>query len=159
MKKRRRNGRTLEQLGRVVFRVAKDCRMLFHQRLDRLGKDLVCLVASISGLQPGSRTSPSFRRSSTRSCSGRTRSSRNSKGQDETAHAVEQLGRVVFRVAKDCRMLFHQRLDRLGTLLPTQFDSLMFWSDEELAELEGSTVLGKIGRDERLPMRWNSSAE
>lgn len=34
------------------------------------------------------------------------------------------------------------------SLLPTQFDSLMFWSDEELAELEGSTVLGKIGRDE-----------
>lgn len=33
-------------------------------------------------------------------------------------------------------------------LLPTQFDSLMFWSDEELAELQGSTVLSKIGRDE-----------
>lgn len=34
------------------------------------------------------------------------------------------------------------------SLLPNKFDSLMFWSDEELAELEGSTVLGKIGRDE-----------
>lgn len=33
-------------------------------------------------------------------------------------------------------------------LLPTEFDSLMFWSDEELAQLEGSTVLGKIGREE-----------
>ncbi|KWU45144.1 SET-domain protein [Rhodotorula sp. JG-1b] len=34
------------------------------------------------------------------------------------------------------------------SLLPNKFDSLMFWSDEELAELEGSTVLGKIGRGE-----------
>ncbi|GAA5985075.1 hypothetical protein JCM10908_002514 [Rhodotorula pacifica] len=33
-------------------------------------------------------------------------------------------------------------------LLPTQFDSLMFWSEEELAELEGSNVLSKIGREE-----------
>lgn len=33
-------------------------------------------------------------------------------------------------------------------LLPAQFDSLMFWSEEELAELEGSNVLSKVGRDE-----------
>ncbi|GAA5996004.1 ribosomal lysine N-methyltransferase [Rhodotorula paludigena] len=33
-------------------------------------------------------------------------------------------------------------------LLPTSFDSLMFWSESELAELEGSTVLGKVGRAE-----------
>lgn len=31
---------------------------------------------------------------------------------------------------------------------PDSFNSLMFWSDAELAELEGSTVLGKVGRDE-----------
>ncbi|GAA5862414.1 hypothetical protein JCM3774_002508 [Rhodotorula dairenensis] len=34
------------------------------------------------------------------------------------------------------------------SLLPSEFDSLMFWSDDELAELEGSNVLSKIGRDE-----------
>lgn len=28
------------------------------------------------------------------------------------------------------------------------FDSLMFWSEEELAELEGCMVLGKIGKEE-----------
>lgn len=33
-------------------------------------------------------------------------------------------------------------------LLPTSFDSLMFWSKKELKLLEGSMVLGKIGRDE-----------
>ena len=31
---------------------------------------------------------------------------------------------------------------------PNSFNSLMFWSDSELAELEGSTVVGKIGREE-----------
>ncbi|KAL8276921.1 hypothetical protein RQP46_010649 [Phenoliferia psychrophenolica] len=31
---------------------------------------------------------------------------------------------------------------------PNSFDSLMFWSEDELAELEGSTVLGKVGREE-----------
>lgn len=31
-------------------------------------------------------------------------------------------------------------------LLPSTFDSLMFWSDEELAELQGSAIVGKIGR-------------
>ncbi|EGU11047.1 SET-domain protein [Rhodotorula toruloides ATCC 204091] len=34
------------------------------------------------------------------------------------------------------------------SLLPTQFESLMFWSPEEFEELEGSTVLNKVGRDE-----------
>lgn len=33
-------------------------------------------------------------------------------------------------------------------LLPTHFDALMHWSPEELAELEGSNVLSKVGRDE-----------
>lgn len=33
-------------------------------------------------------------------------------------------------------------------ILPREFDTLMFWSPEELAVLEGSAVLGKIGRDE-----------
>ncbi|GAA6053605.1 hypothetical protein JCM3770_001549 [Rhodotorula araucariae] len=33
-------------------------------------------------------------------------------------------------------------------LLPTRFDALMHWSAEELAELEGSNVLSKVGRDE-----------
>ncbi|GAA6025653.1 hypothetical protein JCM10207_008926 [Rhodosporidiobolus poonsookiae] len=36
------------------------------------------------------------------------------------------------------------------SLLPKTgtFDSLMFWSDDELAELKGSMVLNKVGRDE-----------
>jgi len=29
-------------------------------------------------------------------------------------------------------------------LMPTQFDSLMFWSEEELLELKGSVVIGKL---------------
>lgn len=33
-------------------------------------------------------------------------------------------------------------------ILPTQFDTLMYWSSEELAELQGSLVLQKIGKDE-----------
>ncbi|KAG1767426.1 hypothetical protein EDD22DRAFT_875836 [Suillus occidentalis] len=32
--------------------------------------------------------------------------------------------------------------------LPTQFDTPMFWSDEELQELQGTAVVDKIGRDE-----------
>ncbi|KAK4700493.1 N-lysine methyltransferase SETD6, partial [Phenoliferia sp. Uapishka_3] len=31
---------------------------------------------------------------------------------------------------------------------PESFNSLMFWSDEELSELEGSTVKAKVGREE-----------
>lgn len=34
------------------------------------------------------------------------------------------------------------------TSLPTQFDTPMFWSDEELKELQGTAVVDKIGRDE-----------
>lgn len=33
-------------------------------------------------------------------------------------------------------------------LLPTSFDSLMYWSEEELSELSGSMVLNKIGKEE-----------
>lgn len=32
--------------------------------------------------------------------------------------------------------------------LPTQFDTPIFWSDEELRELQGTVVVDKIGRDE-----------
>ncbi|KAK6506911.1 hypothetical protein TWF481_005368 [Arthrobotrys musiformis] len=32
--------------------------------------------------------------------------------------------------------------------LPTQFDTLMYWTPEELKELDGSAVLNKIGREE-----------
>ena len=32
-------------------------------------------------------------------------------------------------------------------LLPTSFETLMFWSDEELAQLRGSAVINKIGKD------------
>lgn len=32
-------------------------------------------------------------------------------------------------------------------VLPTHFDTLMFWSDDELAELQASAVLQKIGKD------------
>lgn len=32
-------------------------------------------------------------------------------------------------------------------LLPTHFDTLIYWSPSELAELEGSAVLNKIGKD------------
>ena len=32
-------------------------------------------------------------------------------------------------------------------ILPNEFNSLMFWSKEELEELKGSAVLGKIGRE------------
>ena len=32
-------------------------------------------------------------------------------------------------------------------LLPTEFDTLMHWSTQELAELQGSAVLEKIGKD------------
>ncbi|KAG8956267.1 hypothetical protein FRC04_004344 [Tulasnella sp. 424] len=32
--------------------------------------------------------------------------------------------------------------------MPTTFNTLMFWSDEELAQLKGSTILGKIGKAE-----------
>lgn len=28
-------------------------------------------------------------------------------------------------------------------IMPTQFDSLMFWTESELAELKGSTIVGK----------------
>jgi SET domain-containing protein 6 len=31
-------------------------------------------------------------------------------------------------------------------VLPEEFDTLMYWSDEELAELEQSAVVGKIGK-------------
>ncbi|KAG1861544.1 hypothetical protein DFJ58DRAFT_777259 [Suillus subalutaceus] len=34
------------------------------------------------------------------------------------------------------------------TSLPTQFDTPIFWSDEELRELQGTAVVDKIGRDE-----------
>ena len=33
-------------------------------------------------------------------------------------------------------------------LLPREFDSLMFWSPQELSALRGSSVLDKIGREE-----------
>ncbi|EEP78217.1 conserved hypothetical protein [Uncinocarpus reesii 1704] len=33
-------------------------------------------------------------------------------------------------------------------VLPTDFDTLMFWSQDELRELQGSSVLSKIGRQE-----------
>ncbi len=33
-------------------------------------------------------------------------------------------------------------------ILPTEFDTLMYWSEAELAELQGSSVLGKIGKDD-----------
>lgn len=33
-------------------------------------------------------------------------------------------------------------------MMPTEFDTLMFWSDEELKELQASTVLETIGREE-----------
>ena len=33
-------------------------------------------------------------------------------------------------------------------ILPTAFDTLMFWNAEELAELRGSAVLDKIGKSE-----------
>ena len=33
-------------------------------------------------------------------------------------------------------------------ILPTQFDTLAFWTPQELAELQGSAVMKKIGRDE-----------
>lgn len=32
------------------------------------------------------------------------------------------------------------------SVLPTEFDTLMFWSDDELAELQASAVVGKIGK-------------
>ncbi|KAK6349660.1 hypothetical protein TWF696_005938 [Orbilia brochopaga] len=34
--------------------------------------------------------------------------------------------------------------------LPREFDTLMYWTDDELRELEGSAVLGKIGKQEAL---------
>jgi SET domain-containing protein 6 len=33
------------------------------------------------------------------------------------------------------------------SVLPTEFNTLMFWSDDELAELQASAVVDKIGRD------------
>jgi SET domain-containing protein 6 len=33
------------------------------------------------------------------------------------------------------------------SVLPTDFNTLMFWSDDELAELQGSAVLHKIGKE------------
>lgn len=33
-------------------------------------------------------------------------------------------------------------------ILPTNFDTLIYWSPSELAELEGSAVLDKIGKDD-----------
>ena len=33
-------------------------------------------------------------------------------------------------------------------ILPTEFDTLMYWSSTELAELQGSTVVNKIGKDQ-----------
>ncbi|KAL9129133.1 MAG: hypothetical protein Q9217_002343 [Psora testacea] len=34
------------------------------------------------------------------------------------------------------------------SILPTEFDTLIYWSTSELAELQGSAVVGKIGKDE-----------
>lgn len=31
-------------------------------------------------------------------------------------------------------------------ILPTEFDTLMFWTDEELSELQGSAIIQKIGK-------------
>lgn len=33
-------------------------------------------------------------------------------------------------------------------LLPTEFDTLMYWTPAELAELQGSLVIDKIGKDD-----------
>lgn len=33
-------------------------------------------------------------------------------------------------------------------ILPTEFDTLMYWSSAELAELQGSLVLQKVGKDD-----------
>ena len=33
-------------------------------------------------------------------------------------------------------------------ILPSQFDTLIYWSQSELAELQGSAVVSKIGREE-----------
>lgn len=33
-------------------------------------------------------------------------------------------------------------------LLPTEFDTLMYWTPAELAELQGSLIIDKIGKDE-----------
>ncbi|WEW61954.1 Ribosomal lysine N-methyltransferase 4 [Emydomyces testavorans] len=33
-------------------------------------------------------------------------------------------------------------------ILPTDFDTLMFWTEDELRELQGSSVLGKIGKQQ-----------
>ncbi|KAK6080103.1 SET domain-containing protein [Seiridium cupressi] len=33
-------------------------------------------------------------------------------------------------------------------VLPTEFDTLMFWSDKELEELQASAIISKIGKDE-----------
>lgn len=41
----------------------------------------------------------------------------------------------------------HSRWHPYLQLLPTQFDSLMHWTSEELQELQGSTVVEKIGKD------------
>ncbi|PLW18295.1 hypothetical protein PCANC_16397 [Puccinia coronata f. sp. avenae] len=38
--------------------------------------------------------------------------------------------------------------------LPTHFDTLMFWTAEELAELKGSAILDKIGREEAEKDYW-----
>ncbi|PGH06654.1 SET domain-containing protein 6 [Blastomyces parvus] len=37
---------------------------------------------------------------------------------------------------------------RYFQVLPTEFDTLMFWTDEELRELSGSAVLNKIGKSD-----------
>ncbi|KAJ6264831.1 hypothetical protein Dda_0984 [Drechslerella dactyloides] len=34
--------------------------------------------------------------------------------------------------------------------LPREFDTLMYWTDDELKELEGSAVLGKVGKQEAI---------
>ncbi|MBW0461775.1 hypothetical protein O181_001490 [Austropuccinia psidii MF-1] len=45
----------------------------------------------------------------------------------------------------------HTSLDNWGPyfqLMPENFDTLMFWSEDELDELKGSTILNKIGKKE-----------
>jgi SET domain-containing protein 6 len=50
---------------------------------------------------------------------------------------------LMFEHAKGSASRWH----RYFAILPTQFDTLMYWSESELKELEGSAVLKKINRE------------
>ncbi|EWC45056.1 hypothetical protein DRE_06195 [Drechslerella stenobrocha 248] len=58
---------------------------------------------------------------------------------------------LILTIMYECSLLDSKWRAYLDSL-PREFDTLMYWTDDELRELEGSAVLGKIGKDESMIM-------